>query len=236
MSKQVQNPRKTTTPDEAVARVVVPTLDPALVEQGERGNQALQAQLGEVSSDQEPSLDPVRDAALPFVERTFLALQILPRHEALVERFAEILTHATLAASHRDELLEKLRNDHVAALHVSRAVQDVLGVDGEAERAPLVSLFDALWTALSEGQATASGWLTPAGDQVLWEQGGEPRAAAEGLIRALAQTLASPELTEALGARAPGDAAVSIGRAISLAVDFDEEEDDDLDLSVEIGS
>ncbi|MBN2797658.1 MAG: hypothetical protein JXX28_00780 [Deltaproteobacteria bacterium] len=212
------------------------SLDPSLLEQSARGNQALQAQLGGEQRLGEAGLELVRDVALPQVERTFLALQILPRAPDQVDRFVDILAHSTLDGPLREELIEKLQTDQSAALQVSAAMREVMGTDSEADRSRLIALLDAVWSGLSAGSLGADGWRLPAGDRVPLSGHDEAVGArAEALIAALADHLAPEALRQELQGRGPGEVVVSLGRSVGLALALDEEEEEEEDLILEEG-
>lgn len=191
------------------------------------GNQAAQEQLGGPVQVEPVSLDVVRDAAIPMVERAILALQITPRREAQVARFVEILQRSRLPEERKALLQDHLLTDQTAAQGIRDAVERWFAVDSEATRDALVGALDSVIDALA-GHAGDGGWVLPDGRTL--SLGDE---ALTGSLSSRAEALVS-ELVEELGPGGLDGAGHGVGAAVrgfcrdvQLALLWDEEEEEE---------
>lgn len=183
----------------------------ALSEQSALGNAALMAQLGP-ESEQVGHSDAIREFAAPLVERTMFALQVLPRDAAEVARFVEIVDRSNLPD--KDRLLARLQGNQDVALGIEAAMRDAFGATDEALRSDLVSLLDAVWQSVQDGDA-------PIGDATVGER-------AESWVADLAAEQVSEKLTERLGPEADiAEAVRTFSRQVYLALALDEEEEEE---------
>lgn len=209
-------------------------LDPTVVQQGAVGNQALQDKISgqERGTPQVSDPDLARDTAFPLVERALIALQMLPRPQADVDRFVQILERSHLPEERRALLVDKVRSDQAAALGAQRAVERAFGADGTALRSGLIDTLDAVWAGLQAGRAEGASWVVPERAPVpLGDVAADSEAAtgvrAEALVRDLAAGMVAPEL---VGERDPGavaDAVQAFCRDAQVLILWDEEEEEE---------
>jgi hypothetical protein len=101
------------------------------------GNAAMQDRLRTGVGVERPGLDVVRAAARPIVDRALLALQVVPRGPAAIDRFSDIVGGSELPGDRKTALIDRLRTDEAAASVIGDAVQRWFGADNDELRGAL---------------------------------------------------------------------------------------------------
>ena len=196
-----------------------PERDPALHDQGQMGNSALQARMGGESEHGTglEQADLVAQMALPAVERALLVLQLDPHDPARVERLSQIVERSNLPDKH--DLQMRLETD--AAMRAA--------VDGLLDRHFGGHDADTRWrvdAAMSAVVESLKGGL----EGGVWVDGKGAVSLGEG-VSAGSLTDRSSALIEALAeARTPepsGRPVASLVRSLALVATLDEDEEEE---------
>ena len=184
-------------------------VDPTLLDQEVIGNAALQSQVEGGVVAEPIDFDVVRDAALPLVERSALALEMDGLEADKFTRLQQVVTDSLLPDDRKAAMLERLGAHQEMASTVSDALVQVFGNDSEATRAAVADTLQAVSNHLRSSEG-----LDVAGESV--------SARAGALAQDVANTVSSPEL----GTQA-GDAIRRFCRTVSLSILFDDEEEEE---------
>lgn len=214
MSKQKKGPGREAEHSSADQVSADLGLDPELAALELLGNQAFASQMTNEPAREAVPYDVIRDMALPLVERAGLALELRPEPKSTIERYVEILEASRLPDDQRTVLIDKLQADQVVATGISDLLGRHFGGDEIEVRRVLGTALDAVWDALKDGRGQIAGGRT-ATDQ------------AGVLIGDLAAQMA-PEL----GAHSDSvsESVSGFCRALFLAMYWDEEEEEDLEV------
>lgn len=205
-------------PGAASEQARAPSSEHAELDELQLGNQAHQDRL----SAADASLEVVRDAASPLVERAILALQLEPRDAGEVERFVEIVERSRLGEERRDVLVDRLQTDRAAAEGIRDAVQRWFQADGPDVRESVVGALDLVLDSLYDGAPAGAEWALADGARV--QLTGE---ALQGSLGSRAEAL----LRDVAAHVAPAVDSVAVQgfcRDVQLALLWDEEEEEEL--------
>lgn len=165
------------------------------------------------------SLDGVRQAAIPLVERAHLAIQLHSRDADDVARLRDLVERSALPAERIAALTARLDEQQGLAGEIASAVERWFGADDAGVRAMLSDALGALALAVAEGTPTADGWVVD-GRTLAWT-GDDASARAEALVPALGEQVAGLDARDAerLG---------GFCREVQLLALFDEDEEEGL--------